>query len=760
MNRLVIRSFTLPALTVLVITGLAAADGFIVVHDPPPIRPPHPAPPRHLFAPLHVRDHHVTVTVTDQVAVTEIDQTFYNPHSRQLEGTYMFPVPVGAEIDRFTMDINGQPVEAELLDADKARRIYEDIVRKALDPALLEYAGQGVFKARVFPIEPHGEKRIRLKYTEILTRDGGLTRYLYPLNTEKFSAAPLDSVSIKLTLECSSPIRTLYSPSHPIEVRRDGGRRAVVGYEARNVRPDIDFELFYAPDNAQDVGLSLLTYHDGRDAEGGYFMLLASPSADLGRQSIADKDIVFVLDTSGSMSERNKIDQARRALQFCLRNLNEGDRFQIVRFATEAESVFDGLVPADAAHLDEANAFIERLKPIGGTAIEEALLRAVDSVGAPNDASRPCFIVFLTDGLPTVGTTDEEGIVSAVTGALENRSVRVFCFGIGTNVNTHLLDRLAERTQAVSQYVLPDEDIEIKVSSFYTKISSPVLADPRLDVSGDIRIAKQHPGRLPDLFKGEQAVVFGRYTGSGPATVILEGTVNGRSCRFEYPADFVSCAEQYEFVPRLWATRRVGHLLDQIRLHGESGELRDEVTALARRYGIVTPYTAYLIVEDEGRRNVPHHSRTLQPLDQGPVRSEVDRIYREANSVRSGETAVADSQAINALRDAQAVSAPREANDLTARGQRAAGYAGGQLVQQVIESQQARNVRGRTFFQNGEQWIDAAIQSVPGARRVQVRFGSDEYFDLVKRHRDAAQWLAVGRNVQVVLDGTVYEVIE
>jgi len=750
-------------IVIVLMSGFAWADGFIVIHDPPPVMPPHPRPPwppHHTFAPLEVRYHHVQVRITDQIAVTEVDQVFYNPNDRQLEGTYLFPIPVGAQIDRFSMDINGKLVEAELLDADKARRIYEDIVRKMRDPALLEYAGQGLFKVRVFPIEPRSEKRIRLKYTELLRSDGGVVQYLYPLNTEKFSAAPLGSVSIKVELECRQPIKGLYSPSHEVEIHRHGANRAVIGFEARDIRPDTDFQLLFAPESGSAPGLSLLSFNDGSEPDGGYFMLLVSPSAQIAAEQILAKDVVFVLDTSGSMAEGNKLDQARKALWFCLKNLNDNDRFEIIRFSTEVEPLFAQLVAVNQANLARADEFIQKLKPIGGTAIEEALLTALAAARTPGEQGRPCFVVFLTDGLPTVGSTDENQILAAVARASADRSTRIFCFGLGTNVNAHLLDRLAEQTRAVSQYVLPHEDVEIKVSNFYTKISQPVLASPRLTIGG-VRPAKLHPSTLPDLFQGDQLVVFGRYTGSGDASITLEGTVNGQLRSFTYQGKLAEHATEHSFIPRLWATRRVGFLLDQIRLHGENRELRDEITELARQYGIVTPYTAYLIVEDEAQRGVPLLRRTLQTIDQDPTaRNAAARMYREANTTKSGDAAVGSAQALDALKRARNALATAAANSFAAQGQTGAAAAEGEQVRQAIQAQQARHINGRTFYQNGTRWVDARVQSRPDARFVQVKFNSAEYFELLSRHPYAARWLSLGTNVQLVLDDTVYEVVD
>lgn len=739
-------AFTLPI--------VAAADGLIVIDRPPGVPPGHYA-----FAPMEVRFHHVTVSIADQLATTAVDQVFFNPNDSRLEGTYLFPIPKGAHIDRFSMDINGTMVDAELLDAEKARRIYEDIVRRMRDPALLEYAGQGLYKVRIFPIEPRSEKRIRLSYSQLLRADGGMVEYTYPLNTEKFSAQPLQSVSVKVDLEVKDGIRTLFSPSHEVEISRKGTTRATVGFEARHIRPDTDFQLYYAPRVTDEVGLSVLTFNDG-DPDGGFFALLASPDTDPGRAQVVAKDVVFVLDTSGSMAEKGKLEQAKRALRFCLANLNAADRFEVVRFSTEAEPLFEGLVEASAANRARAERFVDGFRPVGGTAIEDALTRALEPAAAQGKADRPYVVMFLTDGKPTIGSTDDDEIVARVRKAMGDRPVRVFSFGIGVDVNTHLLDRLTETTRAASQYVLPDEDIEVKVSSFFTKINAPVLTDLRLRLSGGARASKLAPAELPDLFRGEQLVILGRYSGSGDTAVTLSGSVNGKPRSFTTEAAFPRRASGNEALARLWATRRVGWLLDQVRLHGESTELKEEVTDLARRYGIVTPYTAYLIVEDEKGRGVPVASRSLQVIDGDREANEAVRMsFRAVQAEKSGEGAVGGAMAMDAMKESRAVSAPAPTRGraLALPGTTAART---ERVQQALQRQAARFRRNRTFIQNGAWWIDTQVQSRPDARRVRVQLGSPGYFALLARHPDAPAWLSVGRQVQLLLDDVVYEVAE
>jgi Ca-activated chloride channel family protein len=790
-------------LTVLGSSLPAFADGLIVINDPHWRPGPHPSPPwsprPYTFAPLEVTYHHVTVKIDGQIATTSVDQEFYNPNPQRLEGTYLFPVPKGAQIDKFSMDIGGNQVEAELLPADKARKIYEDIVRKMRDPALLEYADRDVFKVRVFPIEPHANKRITLSYSQVLTSDSGLVSYLYPLNTEKFSAKPVKNVSVKVELNSQRPLKTIYSPSHSVEIKRDGANRATVGYEASDVTPDTDFALYFAPEQ-DELGVNLLTSKTGGDD--GYFLLLASPGVDVKEKQVAPKDVAFVLDTSGSMAGR-KLAQAKKALQFCVENLNDNDRFEIIRFSTEVEPLFDKLVEATKQNRAKADDFVKDLKAIGATAIDDALRKALSlrsdgslsltpgfspvsgrqhetaAASAASSAqktvetasnSRPFVVIFLTDGQPTIGVTDDDKILSNVKQESEGRT-RIFCFGIGTDVNTHLLDKIAEETRAYNQYVLPEEDLEIKVSSFFSKIKDPALANPTLKFTGDVRATKLYPSPLPDLFKGEQLVVVGRYSGKGGSAVVIEGTVNGETKKFSQDVKFSGESSGNEFIPKLWATRRVGYLLDEIRLHGENAELRDEVTELARKYGIVTPYTAYLIVEDEAKRGVPLAVQTLQDLGKDKVARQAaaeNWNYYRLNT--DGEKAVAGARYGSALKYANA---PADAACGALEANRALGLSPGRIaitatpaaepntrLAQYSQQGQGQFVAGRNAFQNGNQWVDSQVQKQQNAKRVRIQFNSPEYFTLAASQPKALPWLALGQNVQFVLEDTVYDIYE
>lgn len=735
-------------------------------------RPP-PRPRVEPARPIEISFTKADVKVKDQIATTEIEQEFFNPSSRQVEGTFLFPVPRGAGIDKFTMEIDGRAVEAELLAAGKARAVYEDIVRRLLDPALLEYCGRDLIRVRLFPIEARARKRITFSYSQILKADSGLVSFVLPLDTGKFSAKP-GNVTVKVELESKHSLNSIYSPTHNIDLKRHGSHRATIAFEARGARADADFRLFYSQDDA-DFGVNLISFKN--PGEDGYFLLLATPAL-AARDKVIPKDVVFVLDTSGSMAGA-KLAQAKKALAFCVENLNDEDRFEILRFATEVEPLFEKLAEASPEQRATAQKFIAGLKPIGGTAIDAALKRAVAL--RPEKSVRPYVVIFLTDGRPTVGDINETHIVEHAV-ASKTTGSRFFCFGIGTDVNTHLLDRIAEETQAFSQYVLPEEDIEVKVSNFFTKIKEPVLASPKLIFPPPIRVTKLYPSPLPDLFKGQQVIVAGRYAGSGAGKIRISGQVNGVTKRFAYDVSFPAEETEHEFVPRLWATRRVGFLLDEIRLRGETAELKEEVAELARRYGIVTPYTAFLIHEDERRREVPLSMQSMPQLNEVRLRREAGGVYEAFKDKKDGDLGVAGSRSFQMLKTAESAeaivsgnvevlrvapsavssaAAPGTSKSIGSRNRPDEGaQAGSHLSAAKQYEQQSQFVGGRTFFQNGDQWIDAGLQRKGDARHVRLQFGSDEYFTFLRNHPIARGWLALGKNVQFALGEAVYEIYE
>ncbi len=717
------------------------ADGFIVIPRPPR---PGPASP----FPLEVISHKVDVAISDLLATTTVDQEFYNPNNSRLEGYYLFPLPAGAAIKNFSMWIDGRETRAELLDAAKARNIYEDIVRRLRDPALLEYDGRGVFKVRIFPIEARSKKRIKISYHELLEKDNGAIAYQYPLNTEKFSAKAIESVVITLNIESIVPLAAIHCPTHPVSITRRGASRAMVVYESSHSLPDTDFKIFITPQTGR-LGFSLLTYREpGLD---GVFFLSASPGLSAAADEVSAKDITFVLDTSGSMAGRS-LEQAKGALRYCLDRLNRGDRFNIIRFATEAESLFQEMRPAAAGNLHQARDFIDHWRAAGGTNCEEALQLALAASPAAN---RPSLIVWITDGKPTIGETGEEALLGKIEQANRGRS-RIFPVAIGSDINTHLLDKIAEQTRTFRTYIAASENIENGIARFYDKIQSPVLSAVRMTVSGKVRVNQLYPREMPDLYRGSALTVCGRYQGSGPAVIEITGQVNGRSQRFVFHADFPTRRWQHDFLPRLWAARRVGFLLDQIRLHGENRELVDEVTRLARLHGIITPYTSYLIVEDEKirreRGDLADSDMTLGRVaaaSPGFAKKQAEE-FSKLKEDKEGGSGVRISDELQKLNQAQAVTE-------TMSGAHRLSYRDSNDQERNL-GRQVKTVAGRTFYFSGAMWVDSVVQSMGSLPLKRIAFASDAYFDWLEKEPACKPFLALGRSLKFVWKKQIVEI--
>jgi Ca-activated chloride channel family protein len=569
-------------IVLLVCAGTARANGILIPEDKK-------------LPPLAMLNHEVTITVDDQVAITTVEQTFRNHTKQALEASYIFPVPKGASVRKFSMWVNGKEVEGEMVQADLARKIYTELVHQTMDPGLLEQIGNNLLRIKVFPVPANSDAKVKVSYTSIAVSDHDLIEYVYPLRTAGQSVKTLEKFSINVHLKSQHALQNIYSPSHNITTTRTNDREAVVTFSKDQALLDRDFQLYYTA-GKKDVGLTTLT-HRPNSEEPGFFLLLASPRAELSKEQQIPRDMVFVLDTSGSMRGK-RMDQARNALKYCLKNLAANDRFALINFSTLVHNYHKELLPATPEEITKATKWVDKLQASGGTAINDALEAALAL--RTSDASRPFTIVFFTDGEPTIGEINIDKILDNV--AKKNTaSTRIFTFGVVNedDINASFLDRLADQTRAVSTYVRETEDIEAKVSSLYAKISNPVLSNLKLSVSDGVQLSEVYPPQLPDLFHGSQLVVLGRYEGTGKGKIILTGNVGKEVKEFVYEIDFAAKTnDDRAFVEDLWARRKVGYLLDQIRANGEKKELVEEVVLLAKRYGITTPYTSYLIVPD------------------------------------------------------------------------------------------------------------------------------------------------------------------
>jgi Ca-activated chloride channel family protein len=590
------RCFFLAVGIVLVTTGLARAHGLLI-------------PEEKTLPPLAMVSHKVTISIEDQVAVTKVEQVFRNHTDRPLEATYVFPVPKGAAVDKFSMAVNGADVKGELVEADKAREIYTKIVRRTQDPGLLEYLGDRLFQLKAFPIAARSDQKVTLSYTSVADRSADLVEYVYPLKTDGKATATLETFSVEAVIKSQHAVQNVYSPTHAIAVKRQNDKQVTVVFEKSQGLLDKDFQLFYQLGD-KDIGLTALM-HRPISTEPGYFVLMVTPKVEIKKEYQVPRDMVLVLDTSGSMRENGKIDQAKKALNFCLNSLDKGDRFALINFATTVNRYRDGLLDATSEQVDQAKKWVANLDAVGGTAINDALANALEL--RSKDEGRTFTIVFFTDGQPTIGETNIDKILKN-TFARNTTSTRIFTFGVGDDVNASFLDRLAEGTRAVSTYVRPQEDIEVKVSALYSKISHPILANLKVAPTNEVSFSEVYPAQLPDLFHGQQLIVFGRYTGQGASAVRLTGTVGKETKEFAYDLKFPDKTnDDRRFVEEIWARRKVGYLLDQIRANGEKPELKNEVIALAKKYGITTPYTSWLIVPDGAAPVVTHDPKKPRP---------------------------------------------------------------------------------------------------------------------------------------------------
>jgi Ca-activated chloride channel family protein len=703
----------------LILPSTALADGMIIP-DPPPCDPG-PCPP--VIIPMEqlvIRYHHVTVTIQNQLAVTHVDQVFYNPNDWTIEGTYIFPIPEDAAVSGFTLWVDGQPVQGKVLDASEARQTYEQIVSSMRDPALLEYIGRGAVQARIFPITPQTERRIELEYSQALPAEGGLVRYVYPLNTEKFSALPIESVSISVDIQSSTPIRAVYSPSHEVGVSRDNDNHVKVGYEASNVLPNIDFALYYSLGESEAFHLlSFRNPADSNDVDGFFLVLLAPRINTINR--IIPKDLLLVLDRSGSM-DGEKFMQAQQATRYILDHLNSEDRFNIISFSTGIEMYSSGLRPSSEA--TQAGAWMDGLRAEGSTDINRALLEASAMV----DSERSTYLIFLTDGLPTEGVTERQSILNNFEGSAPD-NLRLFAFGVGYDVDTILLDSISQGHHGRSTYVQPGMKLDETLSSFYNGISTPVLTNLELNF-GDLAIYDLYPYPLPDLFAGSQVILLGRYKDGGKADIELSGEVSGERQVFTFTDQVLeeeSAGNSVQAsIPRLWATRKIGYLLNEIRLQGANQEIIDQIVRLSIRYGIVTPYTSYLVAEQA----------PLGAAEQQRLANETfGQMMMTPTAAASGQVAVQSAADAGALQEA-------------AKAAEVSGEAASIV----------RVVGARTFVLSEGKWIDTGFDP-DMMQTTQVEFLSADYFKLVAGNPELADAFALGQQVIALADGIAYEVL-
>jgi Ca-activated chloride channel family protein len=722
------------------IASFARADGLII-----------PIYPRlHVRGSWAVQYHRVNIKVRDQVADVSIDQAFMNTGNSMIEVQYVFPIPPAAAIDSLTLLVDGKEFKGRLLAKEEARRAYEEIVRTKRDPALLEYVNYGMYRTSAFPLFPGKQVRVVVHYTDLCKKDGDIVEVFYPLNTEKFSSRPINEVEIRTDILEKAPISAVYSPTHAVVIERPSPEHVVASYKITQDIPSTDFRLMYEP-TRNSFGATVLSYRP-EEKEDGYFLLMVSPTPRAGKSPVAPKDLVIALDRSGSMSGQ-KIEQAKSALNFVLRNLNASDRFNVIVYNDTVDSLFEHLVPNDHEMVEKALGMIDRINATGGTNIHDALTGAIRSISSSESDKRSRYILFLTDGLPTVGQTSENIILKDAAGANEQAKAHIFAMGIGYDVNVRLLDRLVAANRGVSNYVKEREALEPRISSLYGKLKNPVMTDLSLSFSG-VRTKMIYPQSVPDLFEGDQIMLVGRYEGSGPATFDVSGTYAGKQQSFHYSAELARTSDKfsYGFLEQLWAVRRIGFLLDQIQLNGRSTEVVDELIRLSKQYGIITPYTSFLADERTDLSN----SVTLAKQARMSAYDLISNVSGAAGQINANNRAL-----LNKATIAPASSVP--------------GMGAAQLGNSKLASYEAdrtehlanvQNVANKALYRRGQQWIDSSIAdkdiSKLNATAKTIAQFSDEYFRLAATNSVADnQILSLqqpGEELIVSIRGQIYRI--
>lgn len=667
--------------------------------------------------PVQVAAAKAKIRILDRTATTTLEFELVNLAPVAQEAVLLVPLPDDAAVSAFAFEGAAAEPTAKLLARDEARRLYDDITRKLKDPALLEFVDWRCLRSSVFPVPAHGRQKIRLGYDHVLDGDGARTDYVLPRSEMLGVDAPWD---IDVELRTSSPLSTCYSPSHELLAQRQGQHRAHLRVAPASCRTPGAFRLsFLTTADPSAPTASLFAYPDPATG-GGWFLLLAgAPQKQPG--TALRREVTLVLDHSGSMAGR-KLEQAKAAALQVLEGLADGEGIQLIAFGNAVETAFPAPVAKGKDTLQAARAFLGGVRAMGGTNIHDALLEALRPQAM---AGALPLVLFLTDGLPTVGRTREAELRQLIDeGNPQHR--RVFCFGVGHDVNVPLLDRIAMDTRAITTYVQPEEDVELAVARTFARLDHPVLAGPALQVAG-ARVADLLPAQLPDLFAGDQLVVLGHYRGEDDLQFQLRGAATDGEHVFRFTLPVRSATTRNAFVPRLWASRQIAFLVDQLRQQGgdlgelpraavfadpKLCELRDEILRLSTQFGVLGEYTAFLATEGTDLRDWNALTAACQ-----------SNLEHRAVAVRSGIGAY--NQGCNIwAQTTQTVANPRNA------------WLDSNL--QRVETAGVQQVCDRAFFRRGERWIDGnSIVAQHLGVDERVEFGSARYTAL-RRELEAA----------------------
>ena len=641
---------------------------------------------------VEITDVSVLIDIIESTATTTIEIRLHNKTNRRQEAELIVPVPDGAVIRGFAYDGPDGMITDKVLPKDEAKRIYESLVAKIRDPALVEFVGYNLIRSSVFPVEARGKQKIRLTYEHLLEVDGNRIDYVLPRTESLEYAVPW---TVKANITSKRPISTVYSASHKLDIERKSKRELTVKIAEDAKKEPGPFRLSTLLQE-NGVTASMFAYPDEK-VSGGYFLLLAGLPPELlnnSDQPAIKREVTLVIDRSGSM-RNEKIAQVKEAALQIIAGLGKGEAFNIFIYNNTVQRFAARPVIKTTETEKAARAYIEGISATGGTNIHDALTEALRQ--EPTKGTLP-IVLFLTDGLPTVGQTSEVAIRNVVVKSNPHKR-RVFTFGVGFDVNAPLLEAIASESRAKTEFVLPGEDVEVKIGRVFKRLSGPVLADAAIEIverDGSPALGRTRdiiPNKLPDLFEGDQLVLLGQYVGDKPLTFRISGNYLGKTKTFEFTFKFKKANLKNGFVPRLWASRKIAELIDVIRQMGAdpatSGndpkvkELVDEIVRLSTEFGILTEYTAFLAREGTNLANRPE-----------VLREATDHFESRAMGRRYGMGGV--NQSLNMVQQ---------------KDQMTLNYKNSYIDEEMkrVSVSGVQQINDWTYYRRGNRWVDSRL---------------------------------------------------
>ncbi len=642
--------------------------------------------------PLRISSYRINVEIKNQLSQTVIEQIFVNPNDFDVDGVYIFPLADDAMTSDIALSMDDEDVKGEILTAARARPAYAESALYAENEPILKYIGTRAYFAYVGKIPANGERRIRFAYSQMPLVGSVLARYTHPLSLAKATQAYIENFRVTINIKSDLDIQWLCLPSHGMVV----DDKSWIDYAETDLDPDRDFAFEYTVSDP-DFGIGLITHREN-DNEDGYFMLFISPNYKGQMASTTTRDFTFVLNRSESMVGEKKC-RAKEALCYCIHNLTNRDRFNILAFNSDIVSLntmdngeefsheLGNLTPDVFGEFlnvrynrKKALTFIEGIKGCGEADIGNAMFTALSAKSDPN---RQRIVVLLTDGCLTNSVANASRILKNIAEA-NAKQARIFVFGIGTHRNVDFLDRLAINNGGIYHHLEPNEDIKEAVSSLFRKVNDPVLAN--IDINyGDIGTEDVYPQELPDdLFSHEQFTLVGRYKGHGHTRLEIRGHINGETLDFIKDVHFNENQSRYNFLPHLWAERKVNTLMEEI---GQNPRIRSEsykeIIQLRNAYGI---------------------PQTLQSPSATPKR---ERILSR------------------------------------------------RWYQWCLEN--VKYLGRKTFYQHEHIWVDGEYDGVSETKKIVI--GDPEYYDLINSAPDLKRYLKLNKEMILCHKGLSYQIL-